>query len=404
MLSVAEARQRILDAMSPTPAEEVMLTAAAGRVLAAPVVARRTQPPADMSAMDGYAVRAADVRTVPVALKVVGAAPAGGVHEGAIRPGEAVRIFTGAPVPDGADTIVIQEDTERVAADRVRILAAPAAGRHIRRAGIDFCAGDTVLEAGTRLAARHLMLAAAADAPWLRVHRRPRIALLATGDELVRPGSGSDANSIVQSITPALAAFIAARGGDALDLGIARDQRESLHEHIAGAAGADLLLTVGGASVGDYDIVRNGLGEIGLEIDFWKVAQRPGKPLLFGRLGTMPMLGLPGNPVSAMLCAILYLGPAVDRLAGGQPRLPVKIRGRCAEPLAANGPREAFLRAKIRGEGDGMPLLSLQGLQDSSLQAALARADALIHRPAHAPAAAAGDVLEAYLLDPQPGA
>ena len=404
MLSVDDARRRILDAMTPTAAEDVMLTEGAGRVLAAPVTARRTQPPADLSAMDGYAVRAADVAEVPVELRLVGEAPAGGAHKGRVEAGEAVRIFTGAPVPAGADTIVMQEDTERPRSDRVRILAASPVGRHIRRAGIDFRAGDTLFAPGTRLAARHLMLAAAADAPWLRVHRRPRVALLATGDELVRPGAGGGEQAIVQSITPALAAFITARGAKAHDLGIARDNRESLHALISGAEGADLLVTVGGASVGDYDLVRSGLEEIGLEIDFWKIAQKPGKPLLFGRLGKTPMIGLPGNPVSAMVCALLYVGPAVDRLGGGTPRLPFRLIGRCAEDLPPNGPREAFLRAEIAGEADELPLFSVQSLQDSSLQSALARADALIHRPADAPALKAGERVAAFLLDPQPGA
>ncbi len=404
MLSVDEARRRILDAMTPTAPECVMLTEAAGRVLAAPVMARRTQPPADLSAMDGYAVRAADVADVPVELRLVGEVPAGSAYAERLGAGEAVRIFTGAPVPAGADAIVIQEDTERPAPDRVRVLAASAVGRHIRRAGIDFRAGDPLLAAGTRLAARHIMLAAAADAPWLTVHRRPRVALLATGDELVRPGEGVDPQAIVQSITLALAAFVAARGAMANDLGIARDNRESLHRLIAGAAGADLLVTVGGASVGDYDLVRSGLAEIGLELDFWKIAQKPGKPLLFGRLGKTPMIGLPGNPVSAMVCALLYLGPAIDRLGGGTPRLPHRTMGRCAEDLPANGPREAFLRAEIAGEVDGLPLLSVQSLQDSSLQSALVRADALLHRPADAPALKAGASVSAFLLDPQPGA
>ncbi len=404
MLSVDEARRRILDAMTPTAPECVMLTQAAGRVLAAPVTARRTQPPADLSAMDGYAVRAADVAEVPVELRLVGEAPAGGAYAGRLAAGEAVRIFTGAPVPAGADTIIIQEDTERPAPDRVRILAASTVGRHIRRTGIDFKAGDTLLASGTRLAARHIMLAAAADAPWLTVHRRPQVALLATGDELVRPGEGGDAQAIVQSITPALAAFVTDRGAVATDLGIARDNRESLHRLIAGAAGTDLLITVGGASVGDYDLVRSGLEEIGLELDFWKIAQKPGKPLLFGRLGETPMIGLPGNPVSAMVCALLYVGPAVDRLGGGVPRLPLKLMGRCAQDLPANGPREAFLRAEISGEVDGIPLFSVQGLQDSSLQSGLVRADVFLHRPANAPALKAGEAVGALLLDPQPGA
>ena len=399
MISVEDARARILAAMAPTPAESVMLSEAAGRVLADAAAARRTQPPADLSAMDGYAVRAADAAEVPCELVLIGEAPAGRRFDGTLGRGQAVRIFTGGALPEGADSIVIQEDTERLEEGRLRVRAPAERGRHIRKAGIDFSAGENVLEAGTRLAPRHIMLAASANLPWLSVHRRPRVAMLATGDELVRPGEPLPAGAIVQSITPALAAFVQERGGLPCDLGIARDETESLQRMAGGARGADLLVTIGGASVGDYDLVKSGLGEIGLALDFWKIAQRPGKPLIFGRLGDTPVIGLPGNPVSAMVCALLYLGPALEALSGMTPRPLRETMGRLAAPIKANGPRESYLNARIEDWRDGQPSLRVDTMQDSSVQSALARAHALVVRPPHAPAADANAPVRALLLD-----
>lgn len=403
MISVEEARARILAALAPTAAEWVALSEAAGRVLAESALARRTQPPADLSAMDGYAARADDVVSAPAELAVIGEAPAGRAFDGEVGAGEAVRIFTGGPLPNGADTIVIQENTEPAGPGRIRVTEAATTGRHIRKAGIDFAAGESVLAAGTRLAPRHIGLAASADLPWLAVHRQPRIAVLATGDELVRPGEPVGHGRIVQSATPALAAFIQARGGVATDLGIARDEAQSLQTLSKGAQGADCLVTVGGASVGDYDLVRSGLGEIGLELDFWKIAQRPGKPLIFGQLGAVPLIGLPGNPVSALVCALLYLGPAIDVLSGTTPRLPVEVVGRLAEPIGANKQREAFLSAEIVDWADGRPLLRVMNMQDSSVQSALAHAGALLIRQPGAEPAEAGSTVRAYLLDPGGG-
>lgn len=399
MISVEEARARILAAMTPTPAESVMLTEAAGRVLASDSKARRTQPPADLSAMDGFAVRSADVKQAPAELAVIGEAPAGRSFEGALGKGQTVRIFTGGPLPEGADSIVIQENTESLTGGRIRVLEPAAPGRHIRKAGIDFSTCETVLEAGTRLAPRHIMLAASADLPWLEVHRRPRVAMLATGDELVRAGEPRPDGAIVQSITPALAAFVQARGGAPFDLGIARDETDSLQRMAQGAEGADLLVTVGGASVGDYDLVKSGLGEIGLVLDFWKIAQRPGKPLIFGRMGKTPVIGLPGNPVSALVCALLYLGPAVEVLSGMPPSPPRPVAGRLAAPLGANGPRESYLNARIEDWRAGEPILRVDSMQDSSVQSALAHADALVIRPPHAPAAEADAAVRALMLE-----
>ncbi len=390
MIQVAEAVARIEAAFEPVAVEQVALADALGRVLAADVAARRSQPPSDVSAMDGYAVRAADVEKLPATLKVVGHVPAGGAHEGAIGPGEAVRIFTGAPLPAGADAIVIQENTE--AADGVvRVVDGKASkGRYVRPAGLDFQQGEILLEAGRVLTARDVGLAAAMNVPWLRVRRRPRVALLATGDEIAMPGDPLGPNQIVSSNGLALAAFVRAMGGEPMDLGIALDSEESLRTMARGAKGADLLVTTGGASVGEHDLVQKVLGKEGLEVDFWKIAMRPGKPLIFGRLGATPLLGLPGNPVSSMVCAVIFLGPALRRMLG------IAQRARPAEtatldvPLPENDEREDYLRATLETDADGNRLARPFQLQDSSNFARLAKADCLVIRAPHAPAVPAG--------------
>ncbi|MBT5413306.1 MAG: molybdopterin molybdotransferase MoeA, partial [Rhodospirillaceae bacterium] len=309
MISVEDARAHILEAFSVLPAEEIALAEAAGRVLAEDLVARRTQPPAAVSAMDGYAVRAADITAAPVTLRQIGAVPAGASHDGALGQGECVRIFTGAPLPEGADAIVIQEDVE-AQGDDIRIAQAVPAGTYVRPAGLDFKAGETGLAAGRRLTARDIGLAAAMNRPWLRVRQKPRIAILASGDEVVMPGDPIGPNQIVSSNSHALAAFVRARGGQPVMLGIARDTIQSIRETAAAARDADLLLTTGGASVGDHDLIQEALGEDGLDLDFWRIAMRPGKPLMFGRMASTALLGFPGNPVSSMVCALIFLGPA----------------------------------------------------------------------------------------------
>jgi molybdopterin molybdotransferase len=390
MISVEEAVARIEAAFEPLAAEQVALPDALGRVLAEDVAARRSQPPAAVSAMDGYAVRAEDVASLPATLKVVGRVPAGGAHEGAIGPGEAVRIFTGAPLPAGADAIVIQENTE-AANGVVRVIDGKAPkGRYVRPAGLDFQEGEVLLEAGRVLTARDVGLAAGMNVPWLRVRRRPRVALLATGDEVVMPGDPLGPNQIVSSNGLALASFVRARGGEPMDLGIALDSEESLRTMARGAAGADLLITTGGASVGEHDLVQKMLGKEGLEVDFWKIAMRPGKPLIFGRLGRTPLLGLPGNPVSAMVCAVIYLGPALRRMLGivekSRPA-PTAILG---APLPENDERQDYLRATLDIDENGRLVARPFQLQDSSNFARLAKADCLVVRAPHAPAAPAG--------------
>ncbi|SLN54238.1 molybdopterin molybdotransferase MoeA [Oceanibacterium hippocampi] len=389
MISVEEARRRILAALNPTASEIVAIADADGRVLTEDVAARRTQPPADMSAMDGYAVRAADVATVPVTLDVIGAAPAGAVFTGRVGPGQAVRIFTGGVLPAGADTIVIQEDTE--AADgRVTVREAPKAGAFVRRAGLDFAAGEVRLRTGTRLDARAVGLAAAMNVPWLAVRRKPRVALIATGDELVRPGEPIGESQIVASNTLALAALVRAAGGEAIDLGIARDNEASLRQVAEGARGADLVVTLGGASVGEHDLVRSVLGDDGRGLDFWKVAMRPGKPLMFGSVNGVPLLGLPGNPVSSIVCGLIYLRPAIAHMLGLAAGADEEETVRLARDLPENDRRQDYLRATLHHDGDG-PLAEPAAKQDSSMLSTLAEADCLIVRAPHAPAASAGE-------------
>ncbi len=397
MISVAEALERILKNFAPLPAETVSLAEAFGRVLASDVVARVTQPPHAVSAMDGYAVRAADVAAVPATLKVIGAVPAGGLFDGKVNPGEAVRIFTGAPLPAGTDSIVIQEDTE--AGDGpdgkwVTVKESCKQGNYVRPAGLDFAAGDPGPRAGRLLSARDVGLVAAMNYPWVQVRRRPRVAILATGDEVVMPGEPLGPSQIVSSNGLALAAFVRACGGEPVQLGIAPDKEEQLAALAAGAKGADLLLTAGGASVGEHDLVQKVLGEQGLELDFWKIAMRPGKPLMFGQLGGTPMIGLPGNPVSAVVCSLLFARPALNALLGlDLPAHPVQQMVLGGD-LGPNDRRQDYLRSTIAANGDGRRTATPYGRQDSSMLALLASADGLIVRPPHAPAAAKGDLVE----------
>ena len=397
MIPVEEARTRILAGIAPTPAEVVALAEAWGRVLARPVLSRLTQPPRDVSAMDGYALRAADA-TLGATLKVVGAAPAGHPWEGTLAPGEALRLFTGSVVPDGADSILLQEDATR-SNDDVTVNEAATQGRHIRRAGQDFAAGDTLITPGKRLNARDIGLAAAGNSPWLTVHRRPRVAILATGDEIALPGDPIPPGGIVSSNSHALAALVRAAGGDPVVLPIAPDDRAALMEAADSVHGMDLLLTSGGASVGDHDLVQEALGARGLIVDFWQIAMRPGKPLMHGRLGDVAMIGLPGNPVSSLVCAILFVVPALQKLSGLPAAAPPTVMARLGAPLAANDKRADHLRATLSTAPDGTLVATAFPRQDSSMLRLMAQADALILRAAHAPAAEAGAMVPVIRLD-----
>ena len=398
MISVEEARRRLLAPLAALAAEQVALSEAVGRVLAEDVAARRTQPPFAVSAMDGYAVRAADVARVPARLKVVGSVPAGQAYAGTVGSGEAVRIFTGAPVPSGADTIVIQEDTERDG-DIVTVREAAPPGHYVRPAGLDFRAGDIGLRAGRLLTARDVGLAAAMNRPWLLLRRRPRIAILPTGDEVVMPGDPVGPNQIVSSNGLALAALVAQCGGIPVHLPIAPDDSTALQRIAAGASGADFLVTTGGASVGEHDLVRDALEASGLTLDFWKIAMRPGKPLMVGRYRDTPMLGLPGNPVSTLVCGLLFLKPAIERLLGLAAAEAPPVRARLAAALPANDRRQDYLRATLARGADGTLEARPFDKQDSSMMSLLARADCLVVRQPLAPAAAQGDSVEIIPLD-----
>ena len=399
MISVEEARQRLLAPLKPLGIELVALSDAAGRVLAEPVAARRTQPPWPVSAMDGYAVRAADVARVPARLKVVGSVPAGQAFPGTVGRGEAVRIFTGAPVPDGADAIVIQEDTAR-SGDEVEVREAAPCGHYVRPAGLDFREGEVGLPAGRRLSARDIGLAAAMNRPWLMVHRQPRIAILPTGDEVVMPGDPVGPHQIVSSNGLALSALVRECGGLPLHLPIAPDKADALQRIAEAAIGADFLVTTGGASVGEHDLVRDALGAAGLSLDFWQIAMRPGKPLMVGRYRDTPMMGLPGNPVSSLVCGLLFLKPAIERLTGLAAAEAPPLRARLALALPANDRRQDYLRASLARAADGTLEARPFGKQDSSMMSLLARSDCLVVRRPHAPAAAAGDMVEIVPLAP----
>lgn len=393
MISVAEALARITSALAVVSSEEVPLADGLGRVLACDLRARVSHPPAAVSAMDGYAVRADDVANVPAVLAVVGESQAGRRFGGVVGPGEAVRIFTGAPLPEGGDAVVIQENADREG-DRVSVRESVARGRFVRPAGLDFLSGQVLLTSGRALSARDLGLAAAMNVPWLRVRRRPRVAVIATGDELVMPGEPLGPDQIVSSNSIALAAYVRAWGGEPLSLGIARDDAGSLGALYAGARGADLLVTMGGASVGDRDLVRATLGQEGLALDFYRVAMRPGKPLIFGRLGEVPVLGLPGNPVSVGVTALVFLKPAIETMLGIPGDAEPPASAVLGSDLGPNDRRQDYLRAKLSRAADGTLVATPFGRQDSSMLARLAEADCLVVRPPEASAAAKGERVE----------
>ncbi len=401
LMPVAEALARVLADAEPLAAEAVPLAQAHGRVLAADVAALRTQPPANVSAMDGYAVRSADVAQAPVKLRLVGEVAAGHPFRGAVGPGEAARIFTGGVLPPGTDTIAIQENTVREG-DAVVITAASGKGKHVRVEGLDFKRGAVLLTKGRRLSDRDLALAAAMNHPTVRVHRCPKVALLATGDELVMPGGTPGFGQIVYSNGYATMALARREGSEVVDLGIVPDR---LAETAAGVrrareVGADILVTSGGASVGDYDLVREALAAEGLALSFWKVALRPGRPMMHGRLGPMHVLGLPGNPVSAYVCAVLFLLPLIRQLAGRSDVAPAPETARLGRDLPANDERADYLRAVLTTGSDGIPVATPAPVQDSSMLIPLARADCLLVREPFAPAAKAGDRCSIIRLAP----
>jgi molybdopterin molybdotransferase len=391
LMPVSEALARVLEHAAPLGAETAPLLAAHGRVLADDIKALRSQPPAAVSAMDGYAVRAADVATAPVRLAVIGEVPAGHPFERSVGAGEAARIFTGGVMPAGGDAVVIQENTNREG-DTVVITSPARQGSNIRAEGLDFVRGAMLLARGHCLTDRDLALAAAMNHAAVPVHRRPKVAVLATGDELVAPGGDPGLAEIVCSNGFATLVLARQEGCETIDLGIVGDHLSDTAQAIRRAveAKADILVTSGGASVGDYDLVQKALAGEGLSLSFWKVALRPGRPMMHGRLGAMHVLGLPGNPVSSYVCAVLFLVPLIRRLAGRsdwEPRLEPALLG-C--DLRENDERADYLRAMLVPAVDGLPVASPFPIQDSSMLVPLARADCLLVREPHAPAAKAG--------------
>jgi molybdopterin molybdotransferase len=383
MISVEEALTRCLALVAPLPAETIPLAQAAGRWMPGPAIATRDQPPFAASAMDGYAVQG-DPGPDDTFL-VIGEAGAGHAFAGRVGPGEAVRIFTGAPLPEGATRVIIQEDVVRLG-ERILLKDGLDSGRHVRPQGQDFKAGDSL--SPRRLRPNDLALLAAMNIPAVRVTRKPVVALIATGDELVMPGEHPRPDQIIASNSFALKALIEAEGGEARMLPIARDREAELATVLGLAAGADLIVTIGGASVGDHDLV----GRVaGLEHSFWKLALRPGKPLMAGRLNGVPMLGLPGNPVSAIVCGHLFLLPMVRAMLGDPAPAPQPRQARLAVDLPANGARAHYMRARLTP--DSPPAITPFDRQDSALLSILGQADALLIRPVDAPACRAGDTV-----------
>ncbi len=385
MIPVEEATKRVVAAFAPTAPETVPIAEAAGRVLAEDARARMTQPPAPVSSMDGYAVRCGDV---PGTLRMVGSSPAGHPFEGKVSKGETVRVFTGGVVPEGADGIVIQEDTD-ADGDRIAMKVAAKRGKHIRDAGMDFRTGDVLVASGRRLTARDVSLIAAGDLAQVSARRRPVVAIAATGDELSRPGEARGPGGIVASSGYGLMAMIERWGGTPRDLGIFPDRIDAIAQIAERATGADLIVTLGGASVGDHDLIQKALAPKGFALDFWKIAMRPGKPLIFGRLGNTPLLGLPGNPVSTLVCAVLFVRPAIAALLGQELPSPL-VGARLARAMPANDMRQDYVRARLTLR-DGEHWVEAFSVQDSSHLTALAQADALIVRMPHAPALDEGD-------------
>ncbi len=389
LMKVDEAKERVLRAMPVMPGEEISITEALGRITSCDIYSRRTQPPTALSAMDGYAIRFSDVTDIPSEFIRVGTAKAGGSYPGTLNQNETVRIFTGAPVPPDADTIVIQENVDAENENdgaRIIIRQRPQKGRYIRSLGLDFKKGELGISAGKKLTSRDIGLAAAMNIPWLSVRRRPKIAILATGDEIVRPGESINKNQIVSSNSYTLSALVKAAGGDPIVLGIAPDTIDGIQSFFKNTMGADLIITTGGASVGQHDLIQKALGKEsfgkdGLDLDFWRIAMRPGKPLIFGQINNTPMLGLPGNPVSTMVCGAVFVRPAIDKMLGIYSDQKSESTALLAEPVPENDEREDYIRAITFINKEGIKVVKAFEHQDSSMMKVLAQANCLIIRP-----------------------
>jgi molybdopterin molybdotransferase len=397
LLPVKEALKRILDGAKPLSLEQVALDKACGRVLAVDVSAKRDQPPFPASAMDGYAVINADVAMLPATLKIIGTSAAGHGFKGTVKPGTAVRILTGAPLPKGADTIVIQENTERNA-DLLRVIEHTPVGKNIRRPGLDFAKGDLLVGKCQKLSARDIGLLAAGNAALIKIYRRPKVVLFTTGDELVLPGTRPRADQIVSSNSHAIAAMVQQFGAEVVNLGIVKDNLKATVAAVRKGLGADVLLTTGGASVGDHDYVQVAFRACGVNINFWKIALRPGKPFMYGRKGKTHVMGLPGNPVSALVTARIFLKPLLDRFSG-LPDVDLETTAVLNGHLPANDHRQDYMRATMTVAPNGKRTVSAFTAQDSSMQRTLQSSQALIVRPPNAPEARTGDSVSVLLLD-----
>lgn len=392
MIAVEKAFEEIVEKAAPLPTERLPIAEASGRVLAASIKARRSQPGCDVSAMDGYAVRSADLNGSEATVRLVGESAAGAPFHGMVSKGETVRIFTGAPVPDSADQVVIQENTGPTEGG-IFTDDAPQVGKHIRKAGYDFGEGQNVIEAGSFLSPKSLGVIASAGHSHVMVHRAPTVALLATGDELVAPDQTEfQPHQTVNSTVPQIAALIQDTGGLPKDLGQAGDSLETLKTAIQSSGDADILVTIGGASVGDKDLMQQALADEGMELNFWKVAMKPGKPLIFGKRGNQYVLGLPGNPASAFVCSLIFLRPLIDQLMGRPAPIPTGIELPVATALKANGPRQDYMRARLIG-GAGERHVDPAVSQDSGHLSVLAHCDGLIIRKPHAEAVEAGSLV-----------
>ena len=407
MLSVSEAQQRLIADCEICPVVTVPLEQCYQRVVADDIAAKMTQPPFDASAMDGYALCQDDTASLPVTLKVIGESAAGHPFDGSVRQGEAVRIFTGAEVPTGADVIALQEDCER-AGDQVTIREANPPAKFIRPKGYDFALGDVLLDEGEQINYRHMTMLASMNVADVLVREKPRVGIIATGDELCLPGREPKAGQIVSSIPFGMKRLIQEAGGEADFIGIALDNLASLDDHISRAEDYDILVTIGGASVGDHDLVQQALKNKGMTLDFWRIAMRPGKPLMVGSLkkadgGLQKVVGLPGNPVSALICTLMFVVPLIRSTMNAKLVFARQYFAKLSNDVPENGPRQHYMRALAEHDGsgseDGAVLVRSLEDQDSSLQAKFAHSNGLIVRQPHAKAAKSGDLVEILPLN-----
>jgi len=398
MLSVDDALKSVLSGVKKLNYEEISIAQAANRIIAKDLTSRLTQPPTDVSAMDGYAVRIEDLKIIPATLNQIGESAAGRSFKGKIQSGQTARIFTGAPIPDGADTVVIQENTEKLD-NKIIVKQHTSSGNYIRKAGQDFKIGQTLIKAGTRLNSRNIALAAAMNIPWLQVIRKPQVAILSTGDELVLPGEEIKPNQIISSNSLGLAVLVESNGGVAINLGIAKDNLKSLKDIVTQITSIDMLVTIGGASVGDYDLVKSALADEGLDITFNRVAMRPGKPLIFGKIHGKPMLGLPGNPVSAGVTASLFLVPAINKMLGLKTPISITENAILGCDIDKNDNRQDYLRAKMSINSSEELIVTPFDRQDSSKLANYANAHCLILREPFSNALSKGEIVRIIRLD-----